>query len=223
MGRELRVDGTPVAGTAVAADVTELVPVRHLTGYLYDPIAKQVIPQYDYRHDRRPLRTLTLRTDADGRFRSIADGARDAIHDYEIRSGRSTTWGDRSATRSTPARSLAGLVSPAVRFPAVRDRRRPARVDRRLRRRRRRPADDDRRRPGPSRAAARTATCTSSRGRASVRPGSATSSRFVRRFADGDVPGIFVIGVRFTGRTYAPKAADLGGLRPVATAGSRCA
>ncbi|MDQ2964962.1 MAG: hypothetical protein M3R57_03865, partial [Chloroflexota bacterium] len=33
-----------------------------------------------------------------------------------------------------------------------------------------------------------------------------TSPRFSRRFAAGDAPGVFVIGVRFTGRTYAPKA-----------------
>jgi len=201
----LRIEGRPVAGTTVTAEITELIPVRHLAGYLYDPITKQVVPQYDYETTRRLIRTVTVRTGADGRFRA-ALSVPSRKHDYEIvlrtidqlgRTERHTIYAgpvapaqDRAAVRFPQFETIVGErevetsydVGDAVRLTMT-----------------------DGIRALPSGGSNRYLYIVARQGLRTAKV--TTSSRFVRRFAEGDVPGIFVIGVRFTGRTYAPKAA----------------
>ncbi len=200
----LRIDGPPVARTKVTATVTELISVRHLARYLYDPIAKQVVPQYEYDTTRRPFRTLTLRTGADGRFRTSL-AVPSGKHDYEVvlRAVDELGRTERHTVYAGPA--IAGM-EPAVRLPQfetiVGEREVAASYD----------VGDavrltmtDGVRALPSGGSNRYLYIVARQGLRSAKV--TTSSRFDRRFAEGDVPGIFVIGVRFTGRTYAPKAA----------------
>ncbi|HLA15852.1 MAG TPA: hypothetical protein VJZ72_03035 [Candidatus Limnocylindrales bacterium] len=195
-------DGAPVRAKAIRAVVTELIPVRRLVGNDYDFIEKVVRPRYEYDIRRRAVRTLTVKTRSDGRF-SLGITVPDPKHDYEI--VLTTTDGaGRRAKRTITAGRAPDLSweNAGVRFMESRDKeagestyRIGARVKWQM-------TDDGRSLPstGPN----RYLYIVAQRG---LRSASVTdSSTFDRRFAPGDAPGIFVMGVRFTGSTYAPKA-----------------
>src|SRR3990172_6828232 len=75
-------NGAAIAGARVAAEITELVPVRELKRQVYDFIAKQVVDQYEYRIDEVARGTQTLTTGPDGTFRLSVPAAAD--HNYSV-------------------------------------------------------------------------------------------------------------------------------------------
>src|SRR3990172_1484210 len=75
-------NGAAIAGARVAAEITELVPVRELKRQVYDFIAKQVVDQYEYRIDEVARGTQTLTTGPDGTFRLSVPATAD--HDYSV-------------------------------------------------------------------------------------------------------------------------------------------
>jgi hypothetical protein len=75
-------NGAAIAGARVAAEITELVPVRELKRQLYDFISKQVIDQYEYRIDEVARGTQTLTTGPDGTFRLSVPATAD--HNYSV-------------------------------------------------------------------------------------------------------------------------------------------
>lgn len=74
-------NGRPVVGATVTVEITELIPVRRLVGYDYNPITKLVEPRYEYDTQRKPLRTLTLTTRSGGAF-GLTLTVPAADHDY---------------------------------------------------------------------------------------------------------------------------------------------
>jgi hypothetical protein len=195
--------GRPIAGRSVRARVTELVPVRHEVGSEYDFIAKTVRPVYEYETERRPVRTLTIASAANGSI-TFSIAVPDPAHDYEVvlstrdAAGRSQTrtitagtavdalWASSGIAFQTPAGKLAGEERFGVGDRIVW-----------------RMVDDGK--ALPSGGTERYLYLVAQRGLRSARV--SESSTFRRVFAAADAPGIFVIGVQFSGTTYAPKAA----------------
>ena len=198
---DLDPNGKPVVGATVTAAITELVPVSRLVGYDYDPIAKLAVPRYEYDTERKPLRTLTLRTAAGGGFKaSLVVPAPD--DDFEVvlqtrdRAGRTaqrTVTASRAVT-ATPDRSpvfensgtaggqdlVYGIGQPISLTMT------------------------DGVRPLPTGSTDRYLYVVAQQGlrAASV----ATTPRFSRTFTAADAPNISITGVHFTGTTYEPEA-----------------
>jgi hypothetical protein len=195
--------GDPVGGVAVRAVVTELIPVRTKVGTDYDYIEKVARARYEYSTKRSVVRTLTLTSRANGAF-SAAVAVPDPKHEYEIvltgkdaagrterrtiSSGWNPEWWATSGVRfATPAATP--LVDTAY---AVGER-----ISWRM-------TSDGR--GLPSGGANRYLYLVAQLG---LRSATVTSSPvFEHRMAAADAPGVFVIGVRFTGSTYAPKASS---------------
>jgi hypothetical protein len=194
--------GRAIAGRRVAVTVTELVPVRTKTGTRYDFIEKVVIPIYDYKIERKVLKTTAIVSESDGRF--VLDVAVPSTsHQYEVafstkdsagRPVRRTitvgapireSWTD-AVTFTTPGGKEAGQEHYRVGEPIAWTMRSDSQVL-------------------PSDAPNRYLYVTAQRG--VVKVATSDSSTFRRTFQATDAPGIFVMGVRFTGTTYAPKAA----------------
>ncbi|HSL34364.1 MAG TPA: Ig-like domain-containing protein [Candidatus Limnocylindrales bacterium] len=195
--------GAPVARRSITAAVTELVPLKRQVGTEYDFIEKVVRPVYEYDTERRPVRTLTVASAADGTFR-LSLAIPDDTHDYEVllsaedeagRIQRRTTWAGSSLAltgenlgvvfRTTADEEVDGLtyaVGEPMDWQIV-----------------------DNGRAAPSGGTDRYLYLVSQRGLRSAEVGD--EATFHRTFSAADAPGIFVIGVRFTGTTYAPKAA----------------
>jgi alpha-2-macroglobulin len=88
--------GRPVGGATVALTFFEQIPNKTQIGTQYDWIEKKVVPVYDYDILSLQLRTIKVRTAADGSFStSIRD--RSGRHDYFIRA----IVGDRDGHTST--------------------------------------------------------------------------------------------------------------------------
>ena len=199
---DLDPNGQPVGGARVTATVAELIPVRHLVGYDYDSIAKRVVARYEYDVRRKPLRTLAATTQANASFR-LSVRVPNADHGYEVvlttvdgagRTERRTIQASRS---SVDQRSDLPIFE-SILGPRERD------LDYRIGE----PVKltiTDGTRPLPSGGSNRYLYVVSRQG---LRSATVTSSpRFSRRFAADDAPAVFIIGVRFTGHTYAAKAA----------------
>jgi hypothetical protein len=194
-------NGRPIAGARVAVAITELIPVRHLVGYDYDSIAKRAVPRYEFDFRRKPLRTLTVTTRADGTLR-ISVRVPTPDHEYEVvlttvdSAGRierrSTT-----ATRPVEAQSSDLPVFESIVGPRERDL--VYRIGEAVRL-----TMTDGVKPLPTGGSNRYLYVVSKQGLRSATV--TTSPRFSRRFAASDTPAIFIIGVRFTGRTYTAKA-----------------
>lgn len=194
-------NGRPSAGARVSAAITELIPVRHLVGYDYDPITKRVMPRYEYDSRSKPLRTMTVTTGTNGAFR-LSTQVPSADHDYTIVLTTIDSAGRRERHTIDASRPVVAQGNDLPVFESIvgpRERELVYRVGEPVRLTM---TKGSRTLPtgGPnrylyvvSRQGLRSATVTS-------------SPRFSRRFADGDAPGIFIIGVRFTGHAYAPKA-----------------
>jgi hypothetical protein len=195
--------GKPIAGATVTAEITELIPVRRLIGYDYDPIAKLVVPRYEYDTQRKALRTLSLRTRSDGTFR-LTLTVPVATHDYEVILQTRDGAGRTAQSSLTASRAFAAEPSREPLFEnagtaggqdlvyRIGD---PIRL-----------TMTDGVRPLPTGGANRYFYLVSQQGRRSAFI--TTTPRFSRTFSSADAPGIFIIGVHFNGRTYEPKAAS---------------
>lgn len=195
-------NGRPVIGATVTAVITELVPIRRLVGYDYDPITKLVVPRYEYDTQRKLFRTLTLTTSGGGVF-GLTLTVPAADHEYEVVL-RTQDEADRTAQRTvTASRAIAAEPDRLPVFEntgAAGGRDLVYRIGQPIRL-----TMTDGVRPlavGPT---DRYLYIVSQQG---LRSASVTATpRFSRTFVPADAPGIFIIGVHFTGRTYAPKAA----------------
>jgi hypothetical protein len=194
-------NGRPVAGATVTAAIYELIPIRHIVGYDYDPIAKRVVPRYDYEARERYLRTATITTRADGAFR-LSVPIPNSGHEYRVRlatadqAGRSAPWTIWAArpVAEAPDRSpvFESIVGPQERDLVYRTGETV------------RLTMTDGVKAMPTGGSNRYLYIVAQQG---LRSATVTSSpRFSHRFTAGDAPGIFVIGVRFSGRGYDPKA-----------------
>jgi hypothetical protein len=195
-------NGRPVVGATVTAAVTELVPVRRLVGYDYDPITKLVAPRYEYDTQRKPLRTLTLTTGGGGAF-GLTLTVPAADHDYEVVLSTSDGAG-RTAQRTVTASP--GVPAEPDRLPVFENagtaggRDLVYRIGQPIRL-----TMTDGVRPLPVGRADRYLYIVSQQG---LRAASVTATpSFSGTFSAADAPGIFIIGVHFTGSTYEPKAA----------------
>ncbi len=203
--------GAAVPGTKIQAAITELIPVRRQVGTEYDFIEKIVRPIYEYDTQEKALATLTVTSGADGGF-ALARAVPDPTHLYRVvlmatdDAGRLVIrtlyagtdvgvpwWADAGPVFETADGGLAGEarfgIGDEVSWRIV---------------------DGDQ--AFPSGGADRYLYLTAQRGlRSAVVTDAAT---FEHAFAATDAPGIFVIGVRFTGTTYAPKAAAWASFEP---------
>jgi hypothetical protein len=199
---DLDPNGSPVVGAPVTAAVTELIPVRHLVGYDYDPIAKLVAPRYEYSTTRKALRTMTLKTAAGGAF-ELTLTVPAADHDYEVALRTSDGVG-RIAQRTitvSRATAVARDRQPVFENPdevagqnqVVYGVGQPVRL-----------TMTDGTRPLPTGPTDRYLYLVAQQG---LRSASVTTTpEFGRTFGVADVPGVFIVGVHFTGRTYEPAA-----------------
>ena len=199
---DLDPNGRPVVGATVTASITELVPVRRLVGNDYDPISKLVQPRYEYDTQRRPIRTLSLTTRSRGAFR-LALTVPAADHDYEVAMKTRDAAGRTAQRILIVSRPLAAEPVPLPAFEntgtaggkdLVYRTRQPIRL-----------TMTDGVRPLPVGRTDRYLYIVSQQG---LRSASVTTTpTFSGTFAAANAPGIFIIGVHFTGRTYQPKAA----------------
>ncbi|HEY6013029.1 MAG TPA: alpha-2-macroglobulin family protein, partial [Candidatus Limnocylindrales bacterium] len=194
--------GAPIAGVKVRATITELVPTRRQIGTEYDFVEKVVRPVYEYDYTRKVLKTVTAVSARDGTIRYSVPVLH-ADHSYEVelattdRSGRAqhrTVWVGPSepVTNSDGIQFVTDDGTPAAGSDyGIGDR-----VSWRI-------VDDGR--DLPSGSTDRYLFVVAQRG---LRAAAVTDApQFRHTFAAADAPGIFVMGVRFTGTTYAPKAA----------------
>jgi hypothetical protein len=190
--------GNPVPGRSLTVRVIELVPVTRLVRRAYDYIEKRVVPVYEYSTRRRLVGERPLVSRADGTF-TVRVGVPHPGHQYQI---VLTTTDPRGRTQQ---RTLyAGERDTAADFPegprfdpvsdhgySVGDRVRLSIVNGR--------------KAAPSGGSNRYLYLVAQRG---LRDAYVSSSpHFTRTFKEADIPRVFVVGVRFTGSTYAPKAA----------------
>ncbi len=196
--------GAAVGKKSVQAQVTELIPVRRQVGTDYDFIEKIVRPRYEYSTQRKPLKTLTVTSATDGRI-AFSLAVANPAHAYEvvlstkddagrlqqrtIQAGTAVDlpwWLEAGPVFQMPNGSLAGETPYRIGSQVAWNIADAGRIS---------PTGGDN----------RYLYLVAQRGLVSAAV--ADSSSFRRKFAATDAPGIFVIGVRFTGTTYAPKAA----------------
>ncbi|HSG85069.1 MAG TPA: hypothetical protein VLA23_01925, partial [Candidatus Limnocylindrales bacterium] len=196
-------DGDPVPGATVKLTITELIPVRRQVGTRYDFIEKLVVPIYEYDTRREPVRTLSVRTGSDGRLTTALDVPNDD-HQYEITAATTDAKGRPARTRTHAGPAFdASWLDAGIRFATPEGR---ALGDERYGIGETvawRITDDG----SPVKAGPddRFLYIVAQRG---LRSAEVTSSpTFEREFAPADAPRIFIMGIRFTGTTYAPKAA----------------
>lgn len=194
-----RPGGRPAPGRSVSVRVTELIPVKRLVRREYDYIDKKTVPIYEYDTRRQLVGQRSLTSGPDGTF-TVRISVPDATHQYEIvlgtrdpkgRTQQRMLWAGRRDTTSIeqppgprfdPVSDHGYSVGDRVRMSIVSDRT-----------------------TAPSRGSNRYLYLVAQRG---LRDAYVSSSpRFVRTFREADIPRVFVVGVRFTGSTYAPKAA----------------
>ncbi len=196
--------GAAVGGKTISVTVTELIPVRHRVGTEYDFIEKVSRPLYEYTTERKPVPAASVTSRADGRI-TLTVAVPNADHEYEVvlsirddagRLQRRTIiagkavvdpwWLDAGVTFRAADGTAAGVNPYGIDAP----------VSWQM-------IDDGR--ILPSGGTDRYLYLTAQRGLRSAVVSDA--STFRHTFGAADAPGIFVIGVRFTGTTYAPKAA----------------
>lgn len=195
--------GRAIGGRRVAVTVTELVPVRTKIGTRYDFIEKVTVPIYRYDITRKVIRTTAIVSESDGRL--VLDMAVTApVHEYEVRFATKDAAGRnviRTITAGTPVdeswsdETTFTLASGADTWDegyAVGD-----------------AIAWTMRSNGtvlPSSEPNRYLYIVAQRGLVSV--ATSDAPKFTRTFRAADAPGLFIMGVRFTGTSYAPKAAS---------------
>lgn len=194
--------GRPVAGVRIDVQITELVPIRRQVGSEYDFVEKVVRPVYEYDTEKRNLPAVVVETAADGTF-AISTDIPDDDSEYVLtlsaldrasRGQHQTIWARRAGSELDEAGTA--FVDQDGRLAGGQRYRVGELVDWRM-------VDDGRALPssGPD----RYLYLVAQRGLRSAEV--VPTPRFRRTFAASDAPGVFVMGVRFTGTTYAPKAA----------------
>lgn len=193
--------GAPVAGRVVHAVVTELVPVRRQVGTEYDFINKVVTPRYEYVIQRKAVGSYDVTTGSDGSF-TLSTTVPDGEHQYEViltardgpgRTEKRTTYAGKPW--SDPAQDWIRFQTTVGADDEDRGYRIGDTIELTM---------TDGQQALPTGGSNRYLYLVSQRGLRSARV--ADVPRFSARFEASDAPGVFIIGVRFTGRTYAPKA-----------------
>jgi len=194
--------GAPVGGKTVTMTITELIPVRRQVGSAYDYVNKVVRPIYEYDYDRTRLQTLPVKSHANGSL-TLSIAIPNADHQYEVllstrddagRLQERTIWA--SQLQSSVSTDGVEFVTEDGTYAGEADYGIGEHVTWRM---------VDNGRDLPSGGNDRYLYVVAQRGlRSAVITDQAT---FRRRFAAADAPGVFVMGVRFTGTNYAPKAA----------------
>jgi hypothetical protein len=196
--------GAAVGGASIQASITELIPVKRLVRTEYDFVEKISRPVYEYDIERKPVRSLIVPSGADGEIAFMAE-VPDAAHEYEIvlattddagRPGQRTIYAGQAAGQPW----WAGLGPVFEQADGELAGETPYRIGSRVAWQ---IADGGRAFPSGGRD--RYLYITAQRGLRSVAV--SDSSTFRHAFRAADAPGIYVMGVRFTGSTYAPKAA----------------
>ena len=194
--------GAAVAGVKVRATITELVPTRRQVGTEYDFLEKVARPVYEYDYTRKVLDTVSTVSAGDGTIRYSVPVVH-AGHTYEVELSTKDRAGRAQHLTVWVGPTEPDAASDGIQF--VTDDGSPAngteyrigdRVSWRI-------VDDGRGLPSGS--VDRYLFVVAQRG---LRAAAVTDvPRFRHTFAAADAPGVFVMGVRFTGTTYAPKAA----------------
>lgn len=196
-------DGASVAGAAVKLQVTEIIPVRTKTGTYYDFVDKLVRPIYEYSERRVPVKTITVRTDADGRLAASVT-IPDPEHAYEVKAEAVDAEGRATRRMVSAGAELGWWWNAGPRFEAVQGSdgaTEDGTYDIGGRISWRTLDGDDPIAQGP---ADRFLYLVAQRGLRSVTV--SRSSTFERTFEAADAPGVLVASIRFTGTTYAPGA-----------------
>ncbi|MGZ8438133.1 MAG: alpha-2-macroglobulin family protein, partial [Candidatus Limnocylindrales bacterium] len=194
--------GAPVAGRTVTIRVNELIPVRRQVGSSYDYVNKVVRPIYEYDYDREPVRTVPVKSRANGGL-ALSIAIPNADHQYEVvlsardlagRLQERTIWVRRDAS-SVSSEGVefvtldGGYAGEAEYGVGEKVTWRMVNNGQGL----------------PSGGSDRYLYVVAQRG---LRSAAVTDqATFQHTFAAADAPGVFVMGVRFTGTNYAPKAA----------------
>lgn len=196
--------GAAVGGAGIQASITELVPVKRLVRTEYDFVEKLSRPVYEYDTERKLVRTLTVTSGAGGQI-AFSTEIPDPAHGYEIHLATTDDAG-RLGQRTIYAGQAAGQPWWAGRGPVFQladgelAGETPYRIGGQVTWQ-----IVDGERPFPSGGTDRYLYITAQRGLRSVAV--TDSSTFRHTFVAADAPGVYVMGVRFTGSTYAPKAA----------------
>jgi hypothetical protein len=193
--------GAAIAGRTVQVQIIRLHQVRTQVGTYYDSVEKLVRPIYEYDLQRLPLATRSTTSGTDGSF-SLALAVPSSSDTYEIVLTSQDTAG-RTEIRKVYAGTEMSYVDTTPRFVT----------------------SDGQDANGTTygvgdriswNVVEGDATPTATSGsrylfivaqRGLLGAGTSTSPTFTRTFASSDAPGIFVMGIRFTGTAYAPKAA----------------
>jgi hypothetical protein len=202
--------GAALPGQQISAQVTELIPVRHLVRRDYDFIEKKIVPVYEYDVQRKQLTTRSVSAGADGSF-ALELAVPDAAHEYEVL--LTTTDSSGREQRRTAA---TGDPDDEVRYhePSTfreEDRDGAYRIGQVVRLTMLSGGT-----VGPSAGSNRYLYVVTQDGL--VAASVSRSPRFARRFGAADVPGFFVMGVRFTGSAYAPEAGAWAAFDPASRA-----
>ncbi|HET7676758.1 MAG TPA: Ig-like domain-containing protein [Candidatus Limnocylindrales bacterium] len=195
--------GAALAGKAIKAVVTELIPIRRRVGTDYDFIEKVARPRYEYEIQRRELRSLTVESGADGRF-TLGLTVPDPTHEYEIVLAATDGAGRRQERTIQAGQPVEAWWSDAGVVFKTSDGRPAGETRYGIGERLAWSMIDDGR-AFPSGGTDRYLYLVAQRGLLSATV--TDSATFKRTYRADDAPGIFVVGVRFTGATYAPKAA----------------
>jgi len=195
--------GPPVGGVRIDATITELIPTRRQIGSEYDFLEKIVRPVYEHDFERRAIGSVTVQSGADGTF-SVSTPIPNSDHQYDIVLTTRDQAGRVQTASAWASPSVPSLADTGIQFLTPENEGGDeaaygigAMVAWRM-------VDDGR--DLPTGGEDRYLYIIAQRGlRAAV---VTDSPRFRHRFAEADAPGIFVMGVHFTGTTYAPKASS---------------
>ena len=197
--------GAPRKGQVVQARIVELVPVKTLTGRGYDFVTKKVVDTYSYDIVEKPVTTRRLVSGAAGRI-ALDLAVAHPSHAYRIVLTTTDSHG-RTARLTVDAERPLQVAAPSTR-PFLTG----ASVCSG---------------PGPALQVGQTITTTMSDGRGALPSGGSNTYLFIdaqrglrsvklqssatyrKPFSSTDVPDLSVLGVRFTGDSYAPAEVPL--------------
>lgn len=194
--------GGVIAGRQVTVTITQLHQVRTQTGTYYDFLEKVVRPIYQYDTQRIALATTRTVSGADGAFTlsvpvpsdsdsyEVLLSSQDEAGRTELRRIYAGTEVAFSPPWAVPEFMASSVNAGAMRY-AIGDR-----ISWQI-------TEDGA--PPPQTAGTNYLYIVAQRGLLSAT--TSTSPSFARTFSATDAPGVFVMGIRFTGTTYAPKAA----------------
>jgi hypothetical protein len=198
-------NGAAIGGRTVTVGVTRLHQVRTQVGTTYDFIEKVSRPVYQYE-------TIETELGGPGNVTSAADGSfsfswtvPDPADQYRVTLRSKDAAGRVEARQVVVGQAVQDWWSPPQTSFVTAGGKQPSEVDYAVGD----TVDWRITQDGTTKAAKpgeRFLYVVAQRGLVDAR--TSTAARFTRTFAASDAPGVFIMGVRFTGTTYAPKAAD---------------